>query len=76
MWWYDFIRNTKRNEKYGGRLFIDEELISLQLPQIKDDNGIVRELNILITILITINIIRYHQWNNINWERWYYKYSC
>ena len=35
------------------KLFIDEELISLQLTQIKDDNGIKRELNILITILIT-----------------------
>ena len=38
------------------KLFIDEELISLQLTQIKDDNGIKRELNILITILITASI--------------------
>ena len=38
------------------KLFIDEELISLQLTQIKDDNGIKRELNILITILITTYI--------------------
>ena len=38
------------------KLFIDEELISLQLTQIKDDNGIKRELNILITILITTSI--------------------
>ena len=35
------------------KLFIDEELILLQLTQIKDDNGIKRELNILITIVIT-----------------------
>ena len=38
------------------KLFIDEELISLQLTQIKDDNGIKRELNILITIIITSSI--------------------
>ena len=30
------------------QFFIDEELISLQLTQIKDDDGIKRELNILI----------------------------
>ena len=30
------------------KLFIDEELISLQLTQIKDDNGIKRKLSILI----------------------------
>ena len=35
------------------KLFIDEELTLLQLTQIKDDNGIKRELNILITIVIT-----------------------
>ena len=29
------------------KLFIDEELISLQLTQIKDDNGIKRQLNII-----------------------------
>ena len=38
------------------KLFIDEELISLQPTQIKDDNGIKRELNILIAILITTSI--------------------
>ena len=38
------------------KLFIDEELISLQLTQIKDDNGIKRELNTLITILITTSM--------------------
>ena len=37
------------------KLFIDEELISLQPTQIKD-NGIKSELNILITILITTSI--------------------
>ena len=38
------------------KLFIDEELISLQLTQIKHDNGIKRELNILIIILIRASI--------------------
>ena len=43
------MENMVENRK----LFIDEELISLQLTQIKDGNGIKRELNILIKILTT-----------------------
>ena len=46
------MENMVENRK----LFIDEELMSLQLTQIKNDNGIKRELNILITILITTYI--------------------
>ena len=46
------MENMVENRK----LFIDEELISLQLTQIKHDNGIKRELNILITILIRASI--------------------
>ena len=37
------MENMVENRK----LFIDEELISLQLTQIKDDNGIKRQLNII-----------------------------
>ena len=56
MWWYDFIRNTKKEMKNmveDKKLFRDEELISLQLTQIKHVKEIKRELNISITILRT-----------------------
>ena len=46
-------RKEMENIVENRKLFIDEELISLQLTQIKNDNSIKRELNILITILIT-----------------------
>ena len=50
------IQKEMENMVENRKLFIDEELISLQLTQIKNDNGIKRELNILITILITTYI--------------------